>query len=131
MTSQTKTMGRIAMNAFSETYTEARRKAEEAEAAGDKTAMLKPIEYWTLLAHEGAANAVLEEVARIADYWGSGSWKFQDNGRKRFDSFDCQNIVNTTSRAIAEDIRKLKSMPPMDKTSDDQSNHPEPQNQMP
>jgi hypothetical protein len=58
--------------------------------------------------YEEGFNAGLEAAAKAADYWGEGHWKFQGNGRKRFDSFDCQNVVNTTSRAIAEDIRKLR-----------------------
>lgn len=58
---------------------------------------------------ERIAQAVAEErerCAKVADYWGSGKWVFQPNGRRRFDTVDCQSVVNTTARAIAEDIRK-------------------------
>jgi hypothetical protein len=58
--------------------------------------------------YEDGLNAGLEAAAEQADYWGSGKWRFQPNGRARFDVYDCQLVVNTTGRAIAEDIRKLK-----------------------
>lgn len=58
--------------------------------------------------HSKGFNEGLAAAAKVADYWGEGKWRFQGNGRKRFDSFDCQNVVNTTGRAIAEDIHKLK-----------------------
>ena len=54
-------------------------------------------------------DAALEESAKIADYWGGGNWLYNANGRKRFTERDMQTLLNTTGRAIAEDIRALKT----------------------
>lgn len=61
--------------------------------------------------YEDGFRAGLEAAAKAADYWGEGNWKFRPHGRKRFDIFDCQRLVNSTGHAIAEDIRKLTPEP--------------------
>ncbi len=53
--------------------------------------------------------AVIEECAKVADYWGEGKWKVKPKGRVRFSVYDMQASVNTTGRGIAEDIRALAS----------------------
>lgn len=61
--------------------------------------------------YEDGFKAGLEAAAKAADYWGKGHWKFRPDGRKRFGVFDCQRVVNSAARAIAEDIRKLTLEP--------------------
>jgi hypothetical protein len=55
--------------------------------------------------------AVIEECAKVADYWGAGHWKVKSE-RARFSLGDMQTQTNTTGRGIAEDIRALKAPPP-------------------
>jgi hypothetical protein len=61
------------------------------------------------VAEESVADAIIEKCAQAADYWGGGNWLYNANGRKRFTERDMQTLINTTGRAIAEDIRALKA----------------------
>jgi hypothetical protein len=89
------------------------------EAAQKATGCSQPWEEANREKWEAAANAVIaaekERCAKIADYWGAGNWKYNGNGRLRFNTQDMQAVINTTARAIAEDIRdtlKERIVPP-------------------
>jgi len=61
---------------------------------------------------ETAANAVVEECAKVADYWASGAWRVTHEKRKQFNIYDMQAVNNSAARNIAEEIRALTASAP-------------------